>query len=108
MTGIAPSPTPGSDDVAGQTIDPPRYHGIRWGGTSGLTVRRAMGVALVVGTALSAINELDLILTVGISPLLIAKMALNYCVPFGVSLYSATAVGRDESSRANGHDPTPE
>jgi hypothetical protein len=105
MTSPAPAPRPGPDDTAGRTIDPTRGPGIRWGEASGPTVRRAIGVALVVGTALSAINELDLILTVGLSPLVMAKIALNYFVPFGVSLYSAVAVGRHGSSRGNGHGP---
>ncbi len=103
MTGIAPSPTAEPDDATGHAIDPTRGRGIRRGEATGPTVRRAIGVALVVGTALSAINELDLILTAGISPLLIAKIVLNYCVPFGVSLYSAVAAGRHESSPGNGH-----
>jgi hypothetical protein len=58
------------------------------------TVKRAIQIAVVVGTALSLINELDLLLVAGLSPLLLAKIGLNYCVPFGVSLYSALAVSR--------------
>ena len=55
---------------------------------------RALRVAAVVGVALFAINQLDVVLTTGITPLVAAKMALTFAVPYSVSTYSALQVSR--------------
>ncbi|HEV8655661.1 MAG TPA: nitrate/nitrite transporter NrtS [Candidatus Limnocylindria bacterium] len=55
---------------------------------------RALGVGLVVGTILFAINQLDVVLSGAITPLLAAKVALTYLVPYSVATYSALEVSR--------------
>lgn len=56
--------------------------------------RRAISVALVVGTILVAINQADVLLGGHVSALVIAKIGLTYVVPFSVSTYSALAANR--------------
>jgi hypothetical protein len=56
--------------------------------------RRAIAVALVVGTILMLINQADVLLTSQASALVVAKMVLTYLVPFSVSTYSALAANR--------------
>jgi hypothetical protein len=53
---------------------------------------RALAVGLVVGTVLFAINQLDVVLSGAITPLVVAKIALTYLVPYSVSTYSALEV----------------
>ena len=53
------------------------------------TVRRAVTVSLVVGTALLAINQIDRLLTGELPP--VWKIILTYFTPYAVSSYS-TAV----------------
>ncbi len=48
-------------------------------------LRRTIRIALVVGTILTAINQLDVILGGNATALTWVKCALNYCVPFIVS-----------------------
>lgn len=55
---------------------------------------RALRVALVVGLVLFAINQLDVVLRGDISPVVIAKSALTFAVPYLVSTYSALQVNR--------------
>lgn len=55
-------------------------------------VRRALLVALVVGTALIAINQGDA-LAAG-KPLDILKAALTYVIPFAVSLHGALTAAK--------------
>jgi hypothetical protein len=55
---------------------------------------RALGVALVVGTILFAINQLDAVLAGELTLVLIAKVALTYLVPYCVSTYSALQATR--------------
>jgi hypothetical protein len=55
---------------------------------------RAIGVALVVGTILFAINQLDAVLRGDLTLVLVAKVALTYLVPYCVSTYSALEVSR--------------
>jgi len=55
---------------------------------------RAIGVALVVGTILFAINQLDAVLRGELTPTLVAKVALTYLVPYCVSTYSALQATR--------------
>lgn len=56
--------------------------------------RRALRVALVVGTLLFAINQLDVVLRGDLTPLVAFKIALTYLVPFSVSTYSALQINR--------------
>jgi hypothetical protein len=56
--------------------------------------RRAIAVALVVGTILMLINQADVLLTGHASALVVAKIGLTYLVPFSVSTYSALAANR--------------
>ena len=54
----------------------------------------AVRVALLVGTILFAINQLDVVLSGAITPLVAVKVALTYLVPYSVSTYSALEVSR--------------
>lgn len=64
------------------------------------TLINSFKVSLVVGTLLVAINQWDVILHRNITLLLVLKILLTYCVPFGVSLYGALsyskAIGSDK------------
>ncbi len=62
--------------------------------TYGPVVRRAIVVALVVGTVLCIINQGDVLLGGHVTAFVVAKMALTYLVPFSVSTYSALAANR--------------
>lgn len=55
---------------------------------------RALGVALVVGTILFAINQLDAVLRGELTLVIAAKIALTYLVPYCVSTYSALEASR--------------
>ncbi len=55
---------------------------------------RALRVALVVGAILFAINQLDVVLRGDVTPLVAAKIALTFTVPYAVSTYSALQVAR--------------
>lgn len=54
--------------------------------------RRALRVALVVGTVLFAINQLDVVLRGDVTALVGAKVVLTSFVPYGVSTYSALRI----------------
>jgi len=56
--------------------------------------RRALGVALVVGVVLFAINQLDVVLSGGLTPVVLGKIGLTFAVPYSVSTYSALQVNR--------------
>ena len=49
------------------------------------TLRRTIRIALVVGTILTAVNQLDVIIGGDATWLTGVKIGLNYCVPFVVS-----------------------
>ena len=55
---------------------------------------RALRVALVVGVVLFTINQLDVVLRGEVTPVVIAKIALTFAVPYLVSSYSALQVNR--------------
>jgi hypothetical protein len=55
---------------------------------------RALRVALVVGLALFAINQLDVVLRGELTPVVAAKILLTFAVPYSVSTYSALQVVR--------------
>jgi hypothetical protein len=67
-----------------------RLHGL----TYPAVLRRALGVAGVVGTVLFAINQLDVVLAGQVTPLVVAKIGLTFLVPFSVSTYSSLAASR--------------
>ena len=60
----------------------------------GPVLGRALKVAAVVGSVLFAINQLDVVLTGQVTPVVVAKVGLTYLVPFCVSSYSALAANR--------------
>ena len=60
---------------------------------------RAVVVALVVGTILFAINQLDVVLSGAITPLVVSKIVLTYVVPYSVSTYSALEVAHRHRAR---------
>ena len=55
---------------------------------------RAVRVALLVGVALFAINQLDVVLRGGLDWVVATKIALTFAVPYSVSTYSALEVNR--------------
>ena len=55
---------------------------------------RALRVAILVGVILFAINQLDVVLRGETTPLVVAKIALTFAVPYAVSTYSALEVNR--------------
>ena len=56
---------------------------------SGGVPRRALGVALIVGTILNLINQGDALIAGG--PVDLPKLLLNYVVPYCVSTYGAVS-----------------
>ena|SRR5258708_1126293 len=60
----------------------------------GPVFRRALEVAAVVGTLLFLINQLDVVLSGKVTPLVVLKIVLTYLVPFLVSTYSALEINR--------------
>jgi hypothetical protein len=60
----------------------------------GPVLGRALKVAAVVGTVLFVINQLDVVLSGQVSPLVVVKIGLTYLVPFSVSSYSALESNR--------------
>jgi len=57
-------------------------------------LRRALGVAGVVGAVLFTINQLDVVLAGQVTPLVAVKTALTFLVPFSVSASSSLAASR--------------
>lgn len=57
---------------------------------------RALKVALIVGTVLAAINQGDLLLAGELSPGVLAKILLTYCVPYCVSTYAGVEAVRSQ------------
>ena len=62
--------------------------------------QQALRVAAIVGTLLFAINQADVVVRGQITPVVVAKIALTYIVPFCVSTYSALGVNRLRGQRA--------
>ena len=62
------------------------------------TLRRSTRVAAVVGTALFAINQLDVVLSGRADALVTAKIAVTYAVPFCVATFGALAGARRSPS----------
>lgn len=59
-------------------------------------VRRALKVALLVGTILMGINHGDALLSGKIEPGLLTKIALTYLVPYCVSTFAAVQAIRHQ------------
>jgi hypothetical protein len=57
-------------------------------------VKRALRVALVVGSLLFIINQADIVLHGNLSSGVALKIGLTYLVPFSVSTYSALQINR--------------
>lgn len=55
---------------------------------------RALKIALVVGTILATINHGDAILEASMTTTAWVKVLLTFCVPYGVSWYSAAQAER--------------
>lgn len=62
-------------------------------------IRKALGVAGVVGTILVVINQGDLLLAGQISKTAVVKILLTYSVPFCVSVYSVLAMSRERATK---------
>lgn len=62
-------------------------------------VKRSSKVSLIVGTLLTIINQLDLILTQGLDSTLICKVLLTYCVPYCVATYSSVGAILEQNSK---------
>jgi len=63
-------------------------------------LRRTIRIALVVGTILTLINQLDVILKGDATAITALKAVLNYCVPFIVSNLGLLAGKRAEAEAA--------
>jgi hypothetical protein len=63
-------------------------------------LRRTIKIALVVGTILTLINQLDVIVKGDATTLTWVKAGLNYCVPFIVSNLGLLAGKRAEIDQA--------
>jgi hypothetical protein len=64
-------------------------------------LRQTVKIALVVGTILTLINQLDVILRGDATALTWVKAGLNYCVPFIVSNLGLLAGKRAEHEAAS-------
>jgi hypothetical protein len=58
-------------------------------------ITRALKVAVIVGTALTIINQGNLLLAGILTPDPAIKILLTYCVPYCVSTYAGVAAVRD-------------
>lgn len=54
-------------------------------------LRRSLWVAVIVGTALTALNQGDVLLDGGLTGSLVWKISLTYVVPFCVATYAGLA-----------------
>jgi hypothetical protein len=66
-------------------------------------LRRTVRIALVVGTILTLINQLDVILRGDATALTWTKAGLNYCVPFIVSNLGLLAGKRADAESLDDH-----
>jgi methyl-accepting chemotaxis protein len=64
-----------------------------------VVIKRAIIIALVVGTLLNIINQYDAIF--GTSSVNWLKACLTYCVPFSVSLFSSWLANRDAKAQCD-------
>jgi hypothetical protein len=69
------------------------------------TVKRALGVAAVVGPILTLINQPEAVLGLDFGPWVLTKIALTFLVPYCVSSYSSVRALAQAASRiCNGSD----
>ncbi|HEX9413802.1 MAG TPA: nitrate/nitrite transporter NrtS [Ktedonobacterales bacterium] len=66
----------------------------------GPVVWRALRVALVVGTILFIINQLDVVLSGQVTPVVVLRIVLTYVTPFLVSMYSSLESNRLRPARS--------
>ena len=59
-------------------------------------LKRSFGVAIIVGTILTLLNQGDALIMGRVDDSLIWKIPLTYCVPFAVSTYGALASNRNK------------
>lgn len=71
----------------------------------GPVVRKALEVSAVVGTILFLINQLDVVLSGNVTPLVLLKIVLTYLVPFLVSTYSALEINRLHPAKLVANEP---
>jgi len=62
-------------------------------------LRRTLGIALIVGTILSAVNQGAVVIGGHASMLTWLRVAVNYLTPFLVSNAGVLAVGRDRNAK---------
>lgn len=62
-------------------------------------LRRTLGIAFFVGLVITAINEADVILRGGFTPMVAVKIVLNFVVPFVSSNLGMLAYARAEGER---------
>jgi len=62
-------------------------------------IRRSIIIAIIVGGVIIAVNQIDIILSGQITPLVWLKMFITPCVPFCVSLYGAYLAYRNALAR---------
>ena len=63
------------------------------------TVKRAVGVAAVVGPVLTVINQPEALLALEFPPRVLLKIALTFLVPYSVSSYSSAQALTQAESR---------
>jgi hypothetical protein len=59
-----------------------------------VAVRRSVVIALGVGSTIIVLNQGDVLLAGAITPLVLVKVLVTPCLPFGVSLFGAYAAYR--------------
>ena len=58
---------------------------------------RALKTAVVVGTLLALINYLDMLVQGSVTPSIVFKIILTYCVPYFVAVYSSVSALRKDN-----------
>lgn len=74
--------------------------------TDRTVVRRALRIALVVGSVLAMINQGDRVMTGQIDMGVLTKIILTYFVPYSVSTYSSYLAVRDNLQRTASQEDT--
>ena len=59
-------------------------------------LKRSFGVAIIVGTILTLLNQGDALIMGRVDDSLVWKIPLTYCVPFVVATYGALASNRNK------------
>ncbi|HLH70572.1 MAG TPA: nitrate/nitrite transporter NrtS [Candidatus Dormibacteraeota bacterium] len=97
MGAEAPWPIPGEPEGRDRRPPPPAW--ARWRDLPGVCLRpdclkRTVGAAIVVGSLLFLINQLDVVLAGHATALTWVKVGLTYLVPFCVSNYGLLVASR--------------